>query len=62
MKLIETYKGIKIYEKPDMVGGTYFFAPDLTTKKATVNFTPTIKLMKQFIDEELTPPQTTGNK
>lgn len=50
---IETYRNIKIYEVPDMVGGKYYHSPDLTTDKCTVNFTPSIGLMKQFIDEEL---------
>lgn len=34
-------------------GGHYYHAPKLTTKIATVNFSPTLELMKQFIDEEL---------
>jgi hypothetical protein len=53
MTLIEIYRGIEIYEKSDMVGGKYYYAPNLTTVKATVNFTTKIQMMKQFIDEEL---------
>ena len=49
---VETYKGIDIYEKADLVGGKYYISPDLTTKKVPVNFTPSIRLMKKFIDEE----------
>ena len=52
MTKIENYKGIDIYEKADLVGGKYYHSPDLTTVKATVNFAPSLRQMKKFIDEE----------
>ena len=53
MTKIETYKGIEIYEKADLVGGKYYQAPNLTTVKATVNFAPSLTQIKKFIDEEV---------
>lgn len=52
-KKIEDYKGISIYEKPDLVGGHYYHAPTLTTEKCHVNFAPSLKFMKELIDIEL---------
>ena len=50
--LDSTYRGIKIYKQPDLIGGWYYESPDLTTEAATVNFATTVNQMKQFIDDE----------
>lgn len=52
MNKIETYKGIEIFAKKDLIGGTYYVAPKMTKNVAPVNFAPTLRMMKQLIDDE----------